>query len=223
MADIFYLIVIAFVILGIIGLLLYLVYNQYKTKHPGINCKKDGNVLWDDNCKYIIEKEYDSTIPSPKTLQLSVLDFTYSSSLGMPIYKPLWYRFRYVNGENGKYSDFSDWTQEPIFSGSNNLPYLNNTHNTDTNSCTYNYLIVGIDKNNLPFNPFTDPKYLNYYINVHRYISPDNQPLDKQPDKDVKDEIAGIMIPYQGQYYAYYEMENPCNKVACQRPTICQE
>lgn len=153
---------------------------------------------WDSTCTVLSESKYDPTIISPAGQRLSLIGFS-TQGVGLPIYNPVWYRFRYTNTVTGGYSDFSDWTASPIMSGSCCLPCVGGMGMCSSpilsgfNSCKANAPTVGILMSDLAYAPFMpiDASGTSIIPTVHRYIG---KPGETKPPDDVQDENVGFLF-----------------------------
>lgn len=200
---------------------------------PGVDCTEKSDWVWDSSCLYFQEKFRDSTLQSPQNLNLVLTGFKFASGGGPSIYLPMWYRFRYVNVLTGGYSDFSDWTQTPVISGSCCLPCIDGVGQCSSQvqsgyaSCQANQPTIGIETDKAQYSPSTPISGGGFiYMNLHRYTGTD--PTDNTPPpKNVTDEIVGFLKPggyVNGkQYYDWTDvLFNPCQEKKCQTPTWCQ-
>jgi hypothetical protein len=187
---------------------------------------------WDTSCLFFQEISPDTKLADPSDLQLSLLQFSYVNSAGPPLTVPMWYRFRYVNTKTGGYSKFSKWTSSPVQAGSNNLPCLQSTCDGNNvkggkKSCSFNKPTMGILSNLLHYNITQNP---SIYINVHRWIPPNNDVSNHNPppdDQDIsKSEIVGFLLPprfINGKTYnvVYDIVYNPCVNSSCDSAPGC--
>ncbi len=200
---------------------------------PGVDCHKHTNQVWSENCQYLLEKAYDSTIPSPENLKPYLLRFSKSEGAGPPLSLPMWYRFRFVNTTTGNYSDFSQWIDSPVIAGSTNLPCVDGAGkcispsiSQGAQTCLYNSPLVGVLTSSLPFTPLIpiDDSGSFLAINLHRYVS--SNPNDANPpDDDVEDEIVGYFFPNSisgVDYMGWIDMlNNPCSSGKCAKSPGC--
>lgn len=176
---------------------------------PGKNCKSSG-WKWDDSCLYFEELQPDPTLLTPAGIKPYLIGFDYSASAGNPLVLPMWYRFRYVNVNTGGYSDFSEWTQSPVISGSCCLPCPEGagkcSFSEGGGTCSFNRPTIGVKKEEAQYDPYTPTLTGDYiYINIHRYVGSDFSDISP-PDENVQDEIVGYLIPgkvYNGETYYY--------------------
>ena len=205
--------------------------NKLQQPTPGIDCRANSNWVWDSSCMFFQEKFQDTTLESPSKLHPVLTGFTYAKGGGNSIFLPMWYRFRYVNVLTGGYSDFSEWTQSPVISGSCCLPCPDgpgvcpSTITPGFGSCSYNQPTVGISTADAQYNPMeSQPDGSFIYMNLHRYVSSsatDNDP----PPEDATDQIVGFLNPGNTveniQYYDWADViYNPCVS-ECIQPTWC--
>lgn len=192
---------------------------------PGKDCQKSGWV-WDSTCMYIKEIAPDSSLTSPSSLYPYLLSFSYSSSAGKSYFVPVWYRFRYVNTKTGGYSPFSEWTQNPILSGSCCLPCVNGLGQcpaTVSTLCTANRPEIGIPASESsydPTKPQSDGSFI--YLNLHRYVGTSYSDRDP-PDPSVEDEIIGTLQPKSTDgvlYYSWPDIVGVCSS-GCSTPNWC--
>ena len=228
---IFGLVVIAIVITLLIIFSLWV--ERLKKPSPGRDCHDTSDWLWDDTCTYIQEKSYDPSLKSPEKLYPVLTGFVNSTGAGNSIFLPCWYRFRYVNVKTGSYSDFSDWSQSPVMSGSCCLPCPGGPGNCPSTvkqgyySCPSNQPTIGIEKSLVQYSPTEMQKDGSFiFLNLHRYVGSD--PSDANPPpKNVKDEIIGYLLPttFVGNtsYYSWVDvLSNPC-KEGCKTPSWCRK
>lgn len=201
-----------------------------KEPQPGNTkeCSKTGK--WsDDACLIPQELAYDPTLLSPTGKKMQLISFVKNTQLPFaPYYNPVWYRFRYVNTSTGGYSNFSDWTQAPVMSGSCCLPCVNGISQnkvgvcpqgtpTGFASCGSNYATLGILESDLdysPLNPLSSGGG-NVVASVHVYVGKSGDMT--QPADDVNDTIIGFITStatnIQGSKYAtFIDMSDPCGK-----------
>lgn len=222
--------------LVLIGLILLLCYFIWWTKNlakpkPGKDCTKSG-LAWNDSCSYMNEISYDPSISSPKGLSPYIISFSYSGSAGKPLYLPMWYRFRYVDGNTGGYSDFSEWTKSPVISGSCCMPCPGGVGSCGTavpqggSTCSFNRPVIGISVDDSLYTPFIPQNGKSIYINVHRYTGKTYSDITPPADT-AEDEIIGFMISgfyYEGvNYYGVVDvLNNPCTaSTTCEKPSWC--
>jgi len=180
-------------LISIVIVILYGIYYIFTMEKPLTgNCnnikRTQPDMLWNENCTYITERSYDSTLKTP-TSPLYLTAFTGNKD-SKPIGANVWYRYRYVNGKTGGYSQFSPWTMKPIMSGIKNLPCMNDNCDGMTYSgipsCNSNVPVLSI-------------KTIDYDIdsgvlaNVHRVVKPPND--TSQPSSNEEGDIIGILTP----------------------------
>lgn len=224
------------VVLGtlIIGLIFFgLWVRNLKKPTPGRNCHETSDWLWSDDCFSFQEKFFDSSLDSPAGVRPYLINFESSAGMGNPLRLPMWYRFRYVNVSTGGYSDFSEWTTNPVIVGSCCLPCPGGADNcsalgikTGSSTCNYNKPNIGVNTNDAAYDPkvpLEDGSFV--YMNLHRYTG--KSPAETNPPADdVKDEIVGYlpMSTTVGgvSYYNWFDFNyNPC-AAGCTVPTWCQ-
>lgn len=195
----------------------------YRLAKPTPGGCKGSNWKWDDKCNYIQELQYDGSLQSPNNIKPYLIKFSYVSGSGNSIFSGVWYRIRYVNVVTGGYSDFSDWTEHPVMSGSCVLPCdpkIGCSYPSGPDSCTFNTPVIGIntkDSSYSPQKPLKDGSFV--YINLHRAIS------DTKPTENAETQIIGTLISPVSQggekYWTLIDvLNNPC-KEGCNTPSIC--
>ncbi len=197
---------ISIIIVLIICLVVFAIWVNNLTKPThGVNCKTKSDWKWDDSCSYFQELEYDPTISSPSGVNLNLLKFEYSTAGGSPMALPMWYRFRYVNVNTGKYSDFSNWTPSAVQVGSTALPYPSDIQGTSgRDTCKFNKPTIGILADDAAYNltsVLPDGSFI--YMNIHRYVNKDITSAEP-PSSTVQDEIIGYLIPQSISGNKYY-------------------
>lgn len=206
--------------------LIYLIYKVYNLQKPAPgNCdilkQQNPDLKWSKDCAYIQELEEDSSIPTPTT-SLYLSSFTTSTGSGPAWGANVWYRYRYVKGDTGKYSKFSPWTNSPIMAGASNLPC------TPTSStCPGSFKSVGKDSctANLPTLQLNGDNVVtlsnNMFINVHRYVAESSN--TRQPSGKISDNIVGMMIPKgnSGNFIYIDTSESPCKEIGCNTTKGC--
>lgn len=222
--TIFWLVVIGVVI--VIFIIFWWWLYRLQEPKPGKDCSKSG-WLWDSSCMYIQETAPDSSLQSPENLNLFLLSFSYSSSMGKSYFLPVWYRFRYVNTKTGGYSPYSAWTKNPVISGSCCLPCENGNGSCPpevSTACNTNRPELAITADDSQYNPTTPQSDGSFiYLNLHRYVG--SSYTDRNPPDDtVEDEIIGTLQPkyLDGvQYYSWPDIVGVCS-TGCTTPTWCQ-
>jgi hypothetical protein len=202
----------------------------YKPKVPKTpSC--DPNMKWNSTdpdspyrCRYIREIGPDSNIPSLQGISPYLVDFKEVSGAGPPMYAKTWYRVRYVNSGTGGYGGLSDWTEEPIYSGSCNLPYPEGMTGTKGyDSCPFNLPTIGVLNDDLEWKPGDTQGGFEIYINVHRY-SGDTPPENDDTNMVEGEEIIGMLTMTKSaadkKYISYIDSENPC--LGRSSSSICQ-
>lgn len=216
------------VIIIIIGIFLW---EKFKKKRVGVDCHKKSSWKWNKTCLFIEERFKDNTLKSPLNIKPVLTSFKYARGGGNSIFLPCWYRIRYVNVLTGGYSDFSDWTESPIMSGSCCLPcpdgvgICSSDVETGYESCGANQPSIGISSKESSYDPETSVGGKQIFINLHRYVAKSPHDFNK-PDNDVTDQIVGTLQP--GSYIdgvRYYEwtdvLFNPCSQ-GCSIPNWCK-
>jgi len=128
------------------------VYILQKPK-PGRGCTGTGFV-WAKNCLYLEERFKDPTLSSPNGIIPYLVNFEHATGAGNSIFKNCWYRLRYVNTKTGGYSDFSEWTQTAVRSGSTTLPVAPGiTIPQGKDSCSFNQPTIGIPLSASAYSP----------------------------------------------------------------------
>jgi len=211
------------------------VWNLQPTPHKCSHATGTGgskNWLWNSKCTGIQEIFYDSSIKSPGNTKPYLTEFKKGNvtEIGGSIFKPCWYRFRYVNTKTGAYSDFSDWTDYPVMSGSCCLPCFGGPNkcsssvNPGYNSCQDNYPVIGALSSKIHYKPDISNSNGQYVINLHRYVGDVKNGKNVKPPKTAKTEVVGmLMIPSpDGMFYTWNDiLENPCGKKKCSTPSWC--
>lgn len=199
--------------------LLYYVYNLSKPS-PG-NCDylkaSDPSIKWGNGCSSIEEVSLDTSLTTPSS-PLFLASFTNSPSLGEPWGANIWYKYVYVDGKTGNYSNPSPWTKSAISAGSNSLP-------TATGSTFIKYTGKDSCQSNLPTLSVKSLDYAletsNMYANVHRYITTlsDTTP----PSNDTPGKVVGMLLPdTNGGGYTFIDIsESPCKEVMCNNVKGC--
>lgn len=214
----------SFFIVCILAFIIWCAYEMFKIwkmpkPTPGRNCDTKGEAWADTACTSINEVKFDPTIISPKGKALSLLKFSVQGDTMLPLYNPVWYRFRYVNALTGGYSDFSDWTPSAVMSGSCCLPCINGVGQCDSvvgtgyATCKANAPTLGIEETQLDYTPMVpvDAQGTYYVPNIHRYVAPPG--VTTLPPDDVKDEIVGVINMVTSvadkKFYSFIDVSKP--------------
>lgn len=211
-------VVIISVVIIILAGIIYYTYNIQKPSSGNCDYIKssDPSTKWSDDCSYIKELSLDSSLTTPsEPLYLSA--FTNSPSLGPSWGANVWYRYNYVNGLTGGYSESSPWTLLPISAGSTNLPCKGGNCSgvkIGKDSCQSNLPTLNIDKLDYPL--ITG----NIYANVYRYTSPissTTQPTNTTPGK-----IVGMLVGESSGSASFIDVSSsPCKETTCNNVQGC--
>ena len=107
-------------------------YSSYKCNN--INTQYCG-------CFIPMKKNYNPSIISPK-IKLGLVNFNLDTNIQMtPPCNPIWYSIRYVNINNGEYSNLSPWS-DAIYSGGS-FTTLDNRVLSPINTCPANRITIG--------------------------------------------------------------------------------
>lgn len=204
------------------------------------NCKewRKTNPAMSENCLYpeAIGVQ-DPDMKDPSDMELFMTDFAYSSSGGLPLCRPLWYRFRYVNDKSGNYSKFSEWTCSAVMAGGTNLPCAKGCPEGSCDerisgaaSCSFNKVTMGVTEALQYAMDSQEDGSVNWAV-VYRYVGQDGDDVAKPPAEDVDiGEPLGTLrqsSSYTGYTNIFTDIgNNPCpqvnSKVGCpQKCSIC--
>lgn len=190
----------------IIIILIVIIYFASISKNPYIgNCLdvkvRNKNTEWSNDCKYIFEKSYDGNLKKP-TKPLYLSGFSSNDQLGPGLKVNVWYRYRFVRGTTGGYSDFSPWTRSGIIAGSETLPCKEKKCSSDMRysgkkSTNSNVPTLSIDS--LEHDLLKGEEEEQIYANVHRVFT--SFGVDKPPNEKEEGEIIGFLIPTNNGTY----------------------
>jgi hypothetical protein len=232
-------IILGMFILMIIGFAVW-VYTMHSPSARLCNQLRKDKPVWNENCLYPqATGELDTSMKDPSDMQLFMADFSYSSAGGLPLCRPMWYRFRYVNDATGNYSEFSEWTCAAVMAGGTNLPCIGNCPPTGPcderisgeASCSFNRVTMGVTTD-LQYNTTTLEKdgSINWAV-VYRYVGNMGDDPTKPPDDTPNiGEPLGYLAPtasYSGYTNAFVDIgNNPCSEVnsrigCSQKCSIC--
>jgi len=169
----------------------------------------------------------DSSMKDPSDMQLFMAGFSYSDAGGLPLCRPMWYRFRYVNDISGNYSPFSQWTCSAVMAGGTDLPCTEDCipdacddKISGPASCTFNRVTMGVTQD-LQYGMTPQPDGSTNWAVVYRYVGQLGDDVTKPPsDDDSVGDPLGSLKPtssYSGYTNVFVDVgNNPCPEINSQ-------